>query len=508
MAALPGIALVLIYLGFSGSRTLALGKSWLLVFVLSAFFTEVSSAFSAFNFTSLIIAWLCICGLAFIRFLFSSKKKFSAPFLPDREELMLLAGIGIIQLITLIIAVSAAPNNWDSMTYHLSRVAHWADQHSVAHFFTAIDRQISQPPGAEFLIAQLYILEGTDKWANLVQWTSGLVALAAVYRIGLFLGESKKVGLWSVFIAGLVPMFILQSSSTQNDLVVASFLLWTMAFALESLKRSNLKSISTLHWAGLAFAAAVLTKGTALVFGIPIFVLLLFKTWRRFRTKIVFPAATALLFLLLLNGPHWTRNFQEFNSPLGPAYGLANKPIAGPAILLNTTKNLTHQLRSPANAVNTLMERAVHGVHSVLGFDVNQGALHWSGSPGYSLTYQGKNSYLHEDYGPGPMHILFFLIALVWIGLKGDRNWKIYAVFCFCLILIFSAVLKWQIWHARLLLPFYLFISPLIAWLFLRIPKWPAAILFFLCAIPFLIQNHSRPLVGQTSILRTTKWEQ
>src|SRR6185436_4583982 len=78
--------------------------------------------------------------------------------------------VGSILGLTATIALLAPPNNWDSMTYHMPRVAHWAQAGSVAHYPTHILRQLWLGPWAEFGILHLYVLAGGDRLANLVQW--------------------------------------------------------------------------------------------------------------------------------------------------------------------------------------------------------------------------------------------------------------------------------------------------------------------------------------------------
>lgn len=69
-----------------------------------------------------------------------------------------------------LLAVSAlryAPNNWDSMTYHLARVAHWIQGRSVEAFPTSIPRQVALGPGAEYLLLALQVVSGSDALAGL-----------------------------------------------------------------------------------------------------------------------------------------------------------------------------------------------------------------------------------------------------------------------------------------------------------------------------------------------------
>jgi hypothetical protein len=73
-----------------------------------------------------------------------------------RFDVGVIAGLAIGGAGTLIVALWAPPNNWDSMTYQMARVAEWYDHRSVAFYPTAIDRQLWQPPLAEYLILVTY----------------------------------------------------------------------------------------------------------------------------------------------------------------------------------------------------------------------------------------------------------------------------------------------------------------------------------------------------------------
>ncbi len=74
------------------------------------------------------------------------------------------------------------------MSYHLARVAHWGQNHTVAFYPTHIVRQLYQPPWAEYAMLHLYILAGGDRLANLVQWVAMAVSLVGVSVIARQLG--------------------------------------------------------------------------------------------------------------------------------------------------------------------------------------------------------------------------------------------------------------------------------------------------------------------------------
>ena len=74
------------------------------------------------------------------------------------KERALLISIVFIALVIAFTAWSFPPNTWDSMTYHLSRVAHWVQNHSLEHYPTHILRQLSYCPFAEYVIFLTLIL--------------------------------------------------------------------------------------------------------------------------------------------------------------------------------------------------------------------------------------------------------------------------------------------------------------------------------------------------------------
>ena len=109
----------------------------------------------------------------------------------------------------------------------LPRIEHWIQNRSLDFYLTAIDRQLMLPDFAETLILQLRLLSGGDRLDNIVQWLAGAGSVILVGRIALALGASRRGVALARLTAATLPIGILESTSTQNDLVVTFFLMCT-----------------------------------------------------------------------------------------------------------------------------------------------------------------------------------------------------------------------------------------------------------------------------------------
>src|SRR5688572_5903724 len=107
-----------------------------------------------------------------------------------REPIAILLTLYLAAL--LVIAVIAPPNTWDAMTYHMSRVAHWAQNGSVATYATHNARQIHMAPGSEFLILHMQVLTRGDRLANTVQWSALVGCIVGVSMIARNLGAGPR----------------------------------------------------------------------------------------------------------------------------------------------------------------------------------------------------------------------------------------------------------------------------------------------------------------------------
>ena len=128
----------------------------------------------------------------------------------------------------LFLALFTVPYNWDSMTYHLPRIAHWTQNRSVAHYATNDVRQLASPVLAEFINLQVYLYSGRrDILFNMLQAVSYLADAWIIFEIAKKIGTNSKFSAFSAFIFMTMPIAFGEALNTQVDLFAA---LWLFIF--------------------------------------------------------------------------------------------------------------------------------------------------------------------------------------------------------------------------------------------------------------------------------------
>jgi hypothetical protein len=493
--------------------------STIVIGTLTALATEALGAFGALDRLHLSLTWTCLF-LAAGAILLSQRHSLHIRHVPlnaiGRPATIWLTITGLYALVLLGLALIAPPNTIDSIQYHMSRVAHWAQQRSLSNYATPIERQLYMPPFSEIAVLNLYVLTASDRLVNLVQWSSMIATLAGVSLVASQLRANNEAQAVAVLFAATLPMGILQASSTQNDYVTA---LWVVCLAHFAVKAHQTR-LGTGDWilAGLATGLGVLTKATFYAFALPLLAWIGYSTIRRQGWRLAGGyALLGLALTIVLNIGTWTRNLRTFDTPLGPQWAVslhANEIWGWRPLVSNVVRSATLNLATPYGDANGLMRDAVVAVHSWIGLDVNDPRTTFG-------EYRIKRS-VNEQYAGYPYHYLLIPVCLLLIwwrpgrtagansgqktGPVGPPELSAYAFAVILGYLLFCALYKWQLTGNRLHLPFYIAWAPVagIAIQRLRIlPQrhlqslaYPAlGILLIVTSIRPLLINPSRPIV-------------
>jgi 4-amino-4-deoxy-L-arabinose transferase-like glycosyltransferase len=382
------------------------------------------------------------------------------------------------------------------MTYHMSRVMHWFQQGSVAHYPTNILRQLELNPWAEFAILHLQVLSGGDYLANLVQWFSMVGCLIGVSLIARLYMVSMRAQLLSALVAVTVPMAILQSSSTQNDLVVSFWLVCFVFFGLLSIRERSLKWNLLMSF---SLGLAILTKGTAYIYAFP-FVIWFFaidvkRSWQQTLLKYLGLAVV----ILVLNFGHYYRNYQLFKSPLHSGHTPYSNGYVTPRVILsNLSRNIALHMMTPSFKINSYVIGAVNSFHSVLEIGIDEPATTF---PDNSFNEKRNRLSPSEDSSGNPLHfILFVAITASIIIRKSLRQYLPYTLTTLACFLLFCTMLRWQPWASRLHTPMFILFSPIAGIVVSEMQfRWSVSVLatvLSFAALPWVLFNQSRPLIS------------
>jgi hypothetical protein len=488
---------------------------------------ELLGTFGALTRGGVVALWLAVAaGAALVALRAPRPLEWSPPF-GGRQELegerALLLGIAGVALLVGVTAWAAAPNNWDSLTYHLPRVRHWIQDRSLGNYPTSILRQLTLAPGAEMLLTQLWLLSGSDRLWNLPQWGAWIGSIVAVPTIAARLGAGRAARVAAAVFAATLPMAILQGSSTQNDLILSFWLLTFVSFSLQSLQDGRSPGEALL--AGGSLGLAALTKPTAYLFALPFLLWFAISLVRRRGARAAKPLVLAGAIVLLVNAGQWSRSIAISGSPLGPDYGTVNEARTPAILVSNLSRNLALHLAGPSDGWNRAVEAAVAAFHRLLSVGVDDPRSTWPGARFHvpaGLARAGRPeadeaiyAMFHDGQAGNPAHLLLLCAAGVLLVARrraASSPLRAYLAAIAAGALLFCLVLRWQPWNSRLHLPLFLLGAPLTAAVLANRPgsAWPRrlCLILLLCALPWTLVNAARPLVGDASVLATPRLAQ
>jgi hypothetical protein len=444
-------------------------------------------------------AWLMVIGLLVIRRHRLVTAVWTRLTSLSNSERAVLVGLMCIVILTGLVAWYAPPNTSDSMAYHMSRVVNWAQHQSVAHYATPTPHQLFQPPWAEFAILQLQLLSGSDRFANFVQWASMLGCLITTSLIARLLGGSVRTQILSAVFVGSLPMGVLQSTSTQNNYVVA---FWLSAFALSVIWIWNHKGCPDWRQYALSggcIGLAMCTKGTSYFFAAAFVVLLVSLHLRRWRLAWLPMLLLAGVVALLLNIGQFTRNQQLYGFPLGPVgeeagAGYQVSSLQWNGVVSNIVRNVGMHLGTPVAPINDAIFDDISYLHEKLGIWLGSPVTSW---PGKAFERSTVELSLHESTAGNLLAMLLLGSSLV-LGLTAgifsrDRRLLAYTLAWASGFVLYSALLRWHPWQTRLDLAWFVLGAPVVAVVLSRRPPPRAwigvGVVLILCCAPLIIQR-------------------
>jgi hypothetical protein len=418
----------------------------------------------------------------------------------------------VVLVVTAVIAWVSPPNTYDSLTYHMSRVSHWAQDRSLAPFATGILRQAYMSPGAEYIVLHLYILGGGDRLANFAEWLAMVVCMIAAAKIAQDLG-STQVGQWiaALFVATL-PMGIAQASSTMTDFVAA---LW-VACAVSEVIESYLLPARADHFIFMSLAAglAILVKPTGPIYLIPFAILALWILVRNFRpVDVLLLGAAGAAAVCAINLGFLARNLEVFGHPFGPAGQtgtFTNSLFSWRVLVSNLLRNASIHAGTASKWLNDQLYTGIAKVHVKIGLAMDD--------PRTSVHdfFSIRKPIPAENSVGNPWQATLALIAAGFAILRPRSRRApllVYLALLAASFVLFSAVFKFTVLGSRYHVTFFVLLAPFVGTIFGGLggwAQWPVVAVLGLSAITPLLSLRERPLLtrdGKPGIFQQSRQE-
>jgi len=382
----------------------------------------------------------------------------------------------------------------------MARVSHWIQNESVDFFDTNNYRQNSYAPFSEFISLNLRLLSNNDLFANLTQWFCFLICIITVSLIAREYGQNRNFQLFAAFLIATIPIAILASSNTKNDLVVGAYVLTFFYFQLSFAKTLN---IDNIIYSGISLGLAILTKATGYIFvlsiGVTFFIYNLIKSNKACYSNIVYSTIIMVLIGLSINLPFYIRCYFKYHNflAINVNNGVVNEVFSFFTIFSNLLRNVAIHLGSTLELWNWYIYRIVQILIGEKLNDPNTTYL--------DLVFRPPHFIIHEDHTGNMLHVLLIMFSLI-IGIKILKIFTKYQLSSFLIpllsILLWCLLLKWQKWPSKHL-PLFLISVPYITLVLDKINHVKLKKIFYLFiivffsygSISFLFYNNSRPIL-------------
>lgn len=232
------------------------------------------------------------------------------------------------------------PFVWDSLSYHLTNLAHWIQAGRIELFQTPVAR-IYNPANFEVLAIWPTLFLHHDVIVESAGLPAYGLAILAVYSVGRGLRTSRAAASLGALAFGSTPAVILAATATKNDIYMAAYYLTALALitelgrrpAIEATRRSlnvaAVLAITLLLAVGTKTYIAHLVPGLVMVAALGLRKTPVYRLWREhavgaFRTlrSLERRRAAVLVFVILIAlvlGGFWNlRNWALTGNPFFP----------------------------------------------------------------------------------------------------------------------------------------------------------------------------------------------
>jgi hypothetical protein len=168
---------------------------------------------------------------------------------------LLFGAFVITEITNLFLIFYTVPNEWDSMTGHLNRLMYYMRHGSMAHFGGTNWNIDTYPRSVCTIQIYNYLMSGRiENWFKVIHHTAYIIIGFGVFGIAERLTKNFTASVFAALVMWLLPDVMMQSISTETDIVLGSYLACLVYF-LFTYREKHWRRY--LYLAGLTFGIAL-----------------------------------------------------------------------------------------------------------------------------------------------------------------------------------------------------------------------------------------------------------
>ncbi len=313
------VATILMFLTFYFKKKDIIDSLLLVFLLVSSIIVVVANILSLLNLYnrySILVCWLLISfylgyKLKGILKVANQRTLFSSPLIRFGVlESCAILLIVITVILSIVRAMTYPPENVDSLVYHLPR-AFFYYKNGVNNIPSNYIVMNYTSPASEIILSHMFLLtEGSDLFVNLLQLSSYIVIILSMWKICVLLQINILCRFISLITVASLPIIILQSVTTQNDLLCTSFVFLCFYYYLNILQKEMLSQKDFFVF-GICVGLAINTKITSATILFPLGIVLLF--WM-VKNRIKISCYVDVIFaIIILNVFYWYSNYVDLD---------------------------------------------------------------------------------------------------------------------------------------------------------------------------------------------------
>lgn len=436
-------------------------------------------------------------------------------------------GVGLVFLFSAVLIWVVPPNNNDSLATHMSRIGYWLQRGAFFPWPSQRVWQITYPVNMQLQMFWTVLFLRTDRIVEIVQWLGALAALPAIFGLARLLGATRPQATFASLVYATFPEIILESTTTQNDLVAGTLFAAVIYLLFLGISRRHAR---TLALSGLALGLGLGTKQT-LLFLLPglalaLGLIMLYHGRSQLRGLLVW-ATSSLAAFLLLGAYMFVVNQVNFGTPMGPetAVDAQTGGQTSQSLVQNLVYNtfrLAYQMIDPTGLPDPLCGYSfklkglvAEKITQAIRFPIESDT---AVSPGHKFILRERYVLQEDAAWYGPLFSFLVLPALFYQLVKGVQKKNALRVGIFLLALTFLLVDAtfrpgWDRFQGRYFIPVVMIATSTIAFLFRpgrwsSVFRWAITILALVIATNTFLLGSGKPVSGEYAVWSTGRLEQ